>query len=110
MEVHPSPYQTSAAESSDRTVRPALAEGSQTDYTEAMTTALKSVFSRLSRLPEREQERYAQQIQRELDASERWDELFEQTDDATWQAMVDEAVEDAEDNGTLSLEELKRSL
>lgn len=75
-----------------------------------MTTALQTAFNRLSRLPEREQEAYGQALLRELDADRRWDELFEATTDEQWDKMIAEARADAEENGTMSLEELKARL
>ncbi len=74
------------------------------------TTLLETAFQRLSRLPQRDQEFYAQQLLRELDAEERWEDLFEGTTDAQWRALVSRAKEDAGENGTLSLDELKASL
>jgi hypothetical protein len=74
------------------------------------TTLLETAFQRLSRLPQRDQEFYARQLLRELDAEERWDDLFEGTTDAQWRAMVSEAKGDVEENGPLSLDELKASL
>lgn len=75
-----------------------------------MTATLQAVFNRLSRLPERDQEFYARQLLKELDADERWDELFAHTSPDQWDRMVAAAKEDAERNGTLSLDELKASL
>lgn len=75
-----------------------------------MTTTLKAAINRLSRLPQRDQEFYAHQLLRELDSDERWNELFEHTTDDQWAQMVDEAKQDAADNGTLSLDDLKASL
>ncbi|MEO0558278.1 MAG: hypothetical protein AAF170_08855 [Bacteroidota bacterium] len=75
-----------------------------------MTTTLKTAINRLSRLPKRDQEFYARQLLRELDADERWNELFDHTTDEQWEQMVQEAKQDAAENGTLSLDDLKASL
>ena len=75
-----------------------------------MTTTLQTAINRLARLPERDQEFYARQLLKELDADERWDELFDHTSDEQWSAMVSAAKDDVERNGTLSLDELKASL
>jgi hypothetical protein len=75
-----------------------------------MTALLKTVIDRLTRLPEREQDFYARQLAKELDADARWDELFTLTTDEQWRAMVAEAKRDAGKNGTLSLDDLKASL
>ncbi|MDT0632791.1 hypothetical protein RQM47_12580 [Rubrivirga sp. S365] len=75
-----------------------------------MTALLQDAIDRLRRLPQRDQEFYARQLLKELDADERWDELFAHTSPAHWTSMVAEARQDAADNGTLSLDELKASL
>lgn len=75
-----------------------------------MTASLKTALRRLSRLPERDQEFYARQLLRELDAGERWDGLFGHTTDAQWAQLMRAAKDNAETNGTLSLDELKASL
>ena len=77
---------------------------------ETMTTLLRSAIDRLSRLSKRDQDFYARQLLQELDGDERWDELFALTTDAQWRAMTDEARQDAAENGTLSLDELKAGL
>ena len=75
-----------------------------------MTALLQNAIDRLQRLPQRDQEFYARQLLKELDADERWDELFAHTSPAQWDAMVSEARRDAADNGTLTLDELKARL
>lgn len=79
-------------------------------YTREMTTALKTAISYLKRLPEEEQEVYANEILRDLEGDKRWDELFEATTDEQWAKMVAEAKADVAENGSMSLEELKASL
>lgn len=75
-----------------------------------MTTTLETAISRLKRLPEEEQEVYAQQLLRELDSESRWDELFSATTDEQWAAMRAEAEADVAKNGSMSLDELKAQL
>ncbi|MCH7611672.1 MAG: hypothetical protein IIC18_06120 [Bacteroidetes bacterium] len=75
-----------------------------------MTTLLKKAIGRLRSLPERDQDFYARQLLREIDSDERWDELFDLTTDEQWAAMVKEAKQDATENGTLSIDELKAGL
>lgn len=75
-----------------------------------MTTLLKKVFGRLSALPKRDQDFYARQLLKELDSDKRWDELFELTSDEQWATMADDAKQDAAENGTLSIDELKAGL
>ena len=75
-----------------------------------MTTALKSIFDRLSRLPAREQEAYAEIIRAELDGDKRWEELLASTTEAQWGTMVADAQADVRENGTMSLDELKARL
>ena len=75
-----------------------------------MTTLLKKAIGRLRSLPERDQDFYARQLLREIDSDERWDELFDLTTDEQWAALVKEAKQDATENGTLSIDELKAGL
>ena len=75
-----------------------------------MTALLQNAIARLRSLPERDQEFYARQLLKELDADERWDELFAHTSPEQWASVVAEAKQDAADNGTLTLDELKASL
>ena len=75
-----------------------------------MTTLLKKAIGRLRSLPERDQDFYPRQLLREIDSDERWDELFDLTTDEQWAAMVKEAKQDATENGTLSIDELKAGL
>ncbi len=75
-----------------------------------MTTALRSIFDRLSRLPAREQEAYAEIIREELDGDKRWDELLASTTDEQFETMPGEARADARENGSMTLAELKARL
>ncbi len=75
-----------------------------------MTTILKKAIGRLKSLPEHDQELYARQLLKEMDSDERWDELFDLTTDEQWEKMVAEAKQDAAENGTLSIDELKGGL
>ena len=75
-----------------------------------MIRLLSDAVGRLADLPEADQEFYARQLLRELDADERWNELFTLTTDAQWSAMVNEAREDADANGTMSLDDLRAAL
>ena len=75
-----------------------------------MTPLLSNAVGRLADLPEADQEFYARQLLKELDADERWDELFTLTTEAQWSDMIGEARKDVEANGTLSLDDLKAAL
>lgn len=75
-----------------------------------MTVLLQRAFERLAKLPERDQDFYAEQLLRELDGDERWAELFALTTDAEWETMVAGAKQDAADEGTLSLSDLEAEL
>lgn len=75
-----------------------------------MTALLENAIDRLAKLPEQDQEFYARQLLKELDANGRWDELFSHTTDEQWIGMVAEAKRDAKENGTLSLDDLLGSL
>ncbi|MEM6327510.1 MAG: hypothetical protein AAF791_10365 [Bacteroidota bacterium] len=75
-----------------------------------MTQLLQDAVARLKRLPTEDQERYARQILDALDGDAHWDQLFARTSDAQWAALTREARQDADENGTLSLDELKATL
>jgi hypothetical protein len=75
-----------------------------------MTALLEQAIQRLSGLSESDQNAYASRLLAALDGDQRWDDLFAATDDRAWDALVRDARDDAEQNGTLSLDELKAAL
>ena len=68
-----------------------------------MTRALNSVFSRISSLPEDEQDRIAAWLQAELASEEGWARRFEQSQDVL-DALADEALADTAAGRTTELD------
>ncbi len=58
-----------------------------------MTTLLKDVIAKLAKLPEDRQNELASFLLAEMEADDRWDELFAKSQDKL-EAMADEALEE----------------
>ncbi len=69
-----------------------------------MTTLMRTLIDRLRALPEDEQDKYAAAYLKELEEDQRWEELFDQTTEEEWEALVDEARRDVEDEKTVPLD------
>lgn len=70
-----------------------------------MTTLMKTFIERLQELPEEEQDKYAATYLKELEEDQRWEELFDQTTEEQWRALVGEARKDGEEEKTVPLDQ-----
>jgi len=74
-----------------------------------MTQELESVIKQLLKLSADEQKRYALQIEEQLKADMKWDELFAKTTDEQWDKMIAEVEAEIEAGDTQSLEDFLKS-
>ena len=70
-----------------------------------MIQELQSVIKQLLRLPAEEQKRYAMQIEEQLKAEMKWDELFAGTSDDQWDKMIADAKAEIKGGDTESVED-----
>jgi L-rhamnose mutarotase len=70
-----------------------------------MTTLMKTLIERLREIPEDKQDKYAAVYLNELDEDQRWKELFDQTTEEQWEALVEEVRTDEEDEETVPLDQ-----
>jgi hypothetical protein len=68
-----------------------------------MTEALEKAFIQISKLPEEEQDTFAEWITQELESEKRWNQLFEQSQDIL-EMLADEALQDFRDGKTQELD------
>ena len=68
-----------------------------------MTEALEKAFKQISKLPEEEQDTFAEWIIQELESEKRWNQLFEQSQDIL-EMLADEALQDFRDGKTQELD------
>jgi hypothetical protein len=71
-----------------------------------LTTLLKRLIERLRALPEEQQDKYAAMYLNELEADQRWETLFDETTDEQWQALVEEARRNVEDEESVPLDQV----
>jgi methylase of polypeptide subunit release factors len=70
-----------------------------------MTTLMKTLIERLREIPEEEQDKYAAAYLKELDEDQRWEELFDQTTEEQWAALVDDVRRDGEEEEPVPLDQ-----
>lgn len=71
-----------------------------------MTELMKVLVRRLVDIPEEKQDEYAAVYLAELEDDQRWEELFDRTTDEQWEAMISEALEEAEKEELVPLNEV----
>lgn len=70
-----------------------------------MTTLMETLIERLQEIPEDEQDKYAAAFLKELEADQRWEDLFDQTTEEQWEALVEEVRMDMGDEETVPLDQ-----
>ena len=71
-----------------------------------MTELMKVLIRRLADIPEEKQDENAAVYLAELEDDQRWEELFDRTTDDQWEAMISEALEEAERGELVPLDEV----
>ena len=71
-----------------------------------MTQLLQTAILKLKALPDKEQDAFALRILEEIEADAKWDELFDQTTDDQWEAMIAQVDKDIDAGDHESLDEV----
>jgi methylase of polypeptide subunit release factors len=70
-----------------------------------MTKLMKTLIERLREIPEEEQDKYAATYLKELEADQRWENLFDETTEEQWEALVEEVRTNVEEEETVPLDQ-----